>query len=85
VLCSPRYCPGVGIHLKQQRERNFPLEVAKAAEMLHPCAEILHVDVFVKYDDGSGIKPRMFQSKIGKVINPYTLWLLNIAMENHHF
>lgn len=25
-----RYCPGVGIHLKNQREANFPLEVAKA-------------------------------------------------------
>ncbi|CAL1172005.1 unnamed protein product [Cladocopium goreaui] len=30
-ICSSKYCPGVGIHLKQQRERNFPLEVAKAA------------------------------------------------------
>lgn len=30
-ICSSKYCPGVGIHLKQQRERNFPLNVAKAA------------------------------------------------------
>ena len=29
-----RYCPGVGIHLKQQRERNFPINVAKVGQVM---------------------------------------------------
>lgn len=30
-ICSSKYCPGVGVHLKKMRETNFPLPVCKAA------------------------------------------------------
>lgn len=29
-ICSSKYCPGVGLHLKQRREVSFPVEVAEA-------------------------------------------------------